>query len=342
MTKTDRTCDVIYKSRTTTQSSKNGRKLPVVWMDMPIDGHGGLYNTLYSVAERLNPNFKIVEYAGKYRSLEEISKEDFPDFIIAENSELLNYLQSNESYKKPMFLIGKSDWYIIEEYRSNGSHKEYGEPNCIGVPHLVTSEKIEAGKKEWETQFSGLSEPKIAVLLGGKAGENFDFTAEKARKMAKECASKAKELGGSLIITTSKRTGKEVTEAFMDEIHKFGVQNYLHEWTDDPNKSNPYFGMLVLADAIIVTGDSKSMCCDANTSKKPVYIYDFDGALRESDKDLHQQLYARNLAKPFSEFLEHGIVPWKYEPLDTAGDIAKEALKLWREQQKKQSSPTPY
>jgi len=74
-----------------------------------------------------------------------------------------------------------------------------------------------------------------------------------------------------------------------------------------------------------------SMCCEANMSKKPVYIYEFAGALRESDKKLHQQLYARNLAKPFSEFLEKGIAHWDYEPLDTAGEIAKEALKRWRE-----------
>ena len=79
------------------------------------------------------------------------------------------------------------------------------------------------------------------------------------------------------------------------------------------------------------------MCCEANMSHKPVYIYTPEGT-RGMDADLHHQLYDRNVAKPFSEFLEHGIVHWEYEPLDTAGDIAKEALKRFQELEKKKST----
>lgn len=298
-------------------------KLPVVWV-MNAKNVGTL-NSLKGIAEKINPDYEVHSFKSHEGQIilnamiGLTGNLNYPDIL------LLSVPINNTNVKDNVTTASKGKTVVVTTDTS------------IGVPHAVTPEKIEAGKKEWETQFSGIPEPKIAVLLGGNC-PNFEFTPEKARKMAKECVQKAKELGGSMIITTSPRTGKEASEAFMDEIkNEYDVPAYLHDWRMDAAKGNPYFRILGLADAIIVGGDSASMCSEANMSRKPVYIYAPDGT-REIDAKLHQQLYARNLAKPFYEFLEKGIVHWEYEPLDTADDIAREALKRFQELEKKKST----
>jgi mitochondrial fission protein ELM1 len=200
----------------------------------------------------------------------------------------------------------------------------------IGVPHVITPDKIAAGTREWETQFSQLPSPRIAVLLGGDT-RDFEFTPEQAALMAKSLNHTAQKMGGSLIVTTSRRTGDNVAEAFMEQIT---VPGYMHDWKHEAARGNPYFGILGLADAVVVTGDSMTMCCEANASKKPVYIYAPEGGTRRGDSRLHTQLYERNVAKPFKSLAEDGLVPWTYTTLDTAGIIASRALARWQDRNK--------
>ena len=342
-------------------------KLPTVWVvcnDGDEKSCKGDVNVAKGIAEKINPNFLVHPLS----SLDLSKRPDIlvlPTYINLKNNNILNdrnlkdiFVVQSKISRKIIPFVGypKIDLLAIPSNLLSGTifNIVCDNKKCLktlGVAHNITPEKIEAGKKEWENQFTDFPEPKIAVLLGGDCAE-FSFTPEMARKMAKECTQKAKELGGSLIITTSNRTSKEATEAFMDEIKdEYDVPAYLHDWRMDAAKGNPYYGILGLADAIIVSGESMSMCCEANQAftrnqneeiiRTPVYIYDFDGKLRESDKALHEQLYNHKLkdgtpnpvAKPFSEFLEKGIEKWEYEPLDTAGDIAREALTRWRAKQ---------
>jgi len=221
---------------------------------------------------------------------------------------------------------------------------------CVGVgfnttwlsPHSITQEKIDEGKNHWEKEFSNLSKTKIAVLLGGNCWD-FKFTSEMAREMAQKIAKKASEIGdsgASLIITNSHRTDDCVTEAFVDEIKKAGISYFLYDCKDKtkPNP-NPYPALLGLVDAVIVTGDSQSMCCEANMSRQPVYIYKPE-ELKHYEKE-RQKLYELGVAKPFLEFEEKGIEKWNYEPLDIAGEMAKKVREMLKENAQKASFNSP-
>lgn len=316
-------------------------KLPIVWVINTAPN--GELNTRKGIAEKINSEYEIHDFLDIAKSVLDIPTIKKPDIVVG-TGRLINLQEYMAERLKNVLFISNNRYGVDLNYGDSRDCTNLSKfISTIGSPHAVTTEKIEAGKKEWGNEFSGMNEPKVAVLLGGSC-KWFDFTPELARKMAKELAEKVKELGGSLIVTTSRRTGKEATEAFMDEINAAQVPTYLHDWRFDNAKGNPYYGILGLADAIIVGGDSASMCSEANMSKKPVYIYAPDGT-REIDNKLHEQLYSYKLkdgvpnplAKPFSEFIAKGIEPWDYEPLDTASDIAKEALKRWQEKQKSMS-----
>ena len=80
--------------------------------------------------------------------------------------------------------------------------------------------------------------------------------------------------GGSAIITTSSRTRPEVAGALEAA---FSVPAVLHRYrANDPQ--NPYFGILALADAFVVTSDSVAMLSEAAATGRAVHIFDLGAA----------------------------------------------------------------
>src|SRR5262249_20742063 len=121
----------------------------------------------------------------------------------------------------------------------------------------------------------------------------------------------ARQSGGSLIVTPSRRTGEENMKILRD-----GLQSVPH-YIWDGEGYNPYYGMLGTADYIIATCDSVNMVSEACTTGKPVYVVDLPGG---SDKfrRFHQSIRDDGLARPFAGVLEK----WQYQPLDDMQQVA--------------------
>ncbi|WP_204324295.1 ELM1/GtrOC1 family putative glycosyltransferase, partial [Stenotrophomonas maltophilia] len=62
--------------------------------------------------------------------------------------------------------------------------------------------------------------------------------------------------GGTLYLTTSRRTRPEVAAAVDAALPEGAV---LYRWSAETAADNPYLAMLALADRFVVTGDSVSM-----------------------------------------------------------------------------------
>lgn len=82
---------------------------------------------------------------------------------------------------------------------------------------------------------------------------------------------------------------------------------------------NPFFAFLGLSDAVVVTGDSTSMCSEACATGRPVYIFAPPGNTAHKHKHLHQRLYELGYAKPLTG--EFSV--WSYPPLNAASMIAQ-------------------
>src|SRR5690606_8099362 len=112
--------------------------------------------------------------------------------------------------------------------------------------HPVTPQKLADGARRWRETLGGLPRPLVAVLVGGSNGRH-RLTADISTRLADSLAQLARDTGGSLALTPSRRTGAE-NEMLIRERLK-GVPAYV--W--DGRGENPYFGLLGLADAIVVT-----------------------------------------------------------------------------------------
>ncbi len=137
-----------------------------------------------------------------------------------------------------------------------------------GCPHRITPQYLSEAKIIWDKKFSHLPKPLTTVIVGG-AIKNKAFSKENALSLGQAIKKLKEQIGGSILITTSRRTGKEAEEIIMNEIKD--IPQYTYLWGD--KRENPYSGFLACADNIIATGDSVSMCCEATGTGKPIYLF---------------------------------------------------------------------
>jgi mitochondrial fission protein ELM1 len=192
-----------------------------------------------------------------------------------------------------------------------------GGPNVlqtVGAPHRVTATTLANGAERWRDSFAHLPRPWIGVVVGGTTRHRA-FTPDMARELGERVAALAASAGGSVLVTTSRRTGAEAEAALLAAIP---APRYVHSWAGGGD--NPYFGFLALADALVVTGDSVSMACEACAAPAPVYIFAPDEMVVPKYARLHAQLYDRGLARPL--LAGTVLAPWSHPPLNAATEIA--------------------
>ena len=192
-----------------------------------------------------------------------------------------------------------------------------------GAPHRITETRLLIEADNWRSHFKGLPGPRFAVIVGGSSKKT-TFTADMADDLISHAIDAAKAVDGSLLVTTSRRTGRENEQLIADRLAQSGVSYHLHDWTSDAE--NPYFGYLALADVLIVTGDSVSMCCEAAAAPGGVYIYAPQGLAAIRHQRLHQALYDGQYARPLLDSTE--LVPFKHPSLQPARAVAQRCLEL--------------
>lgn len=164
-----------------------------------------------------------------------------------------------------------------------------------GAPHQVREETLAKAADEWRDRLAHLPKPWIAVLVGGSA-KGRALEGAPIDELASRLDAFAKRTGGSLLVTSSRRTAPEAMEALLARLT---VPLYAHRWNQ--GGENPYFGFLALADAVVVTGDSMSMCSEACASGAPVYIFAREEFVTPKYARLHRELYDLGFARPLSD-----------------------------------------
>lgn len=196
-------------------------------------------------------------------------------------------------------------------------------PNVMttrGALHRVSSGMLKREEEKFAPYVAHLPHPRIAVLIGG-SNAVYHLTPREMAPLAEQLAALPKQVGGSLMVTPSRRTGPENTAILRQALKD--VPAYV--W--DGQGANPYYGMLALADYILVTCDSVNMLSEACTTGKPVYVIDLPGG---SDKfrRFHQSMRDDGLARVFTGALE----PYSYPPLNDVQLVAnriREQSRLW-------------
>ena len=159
----------------------------------------------------------------------------------------------------------------------------------LGATHRVSPAGLAAARAEWEAALGAMPRPRVALLVGGKVRDSGAMDAGVAAAIGAQTAGFA----GSVLATTSRRTGDAATAALADALR--AVPHRLFRWGDAG--PNPYLGFLAWADAVVATGDSVSMLSEALATSGPVFVAD-PGGLGARHRALHESLYAAGQARP--------------------------------------------
>ncbi|HGY89844.1 MAG TPA: nucleoside-diphosphate sugar epimerase [Planctomycetes bacterium] len=133
----------------------------------------------------------------------------------------------------------------------------------------VDRSRLEAARAAWADRLSRMPRPLTAVLVGGPT-QPFRMDENVAQDLAQRLSRLIAQDGGSLYITTSRRTPSEVVSALGRSLP---ASSELFMWGPE-SADNPYLGLLAHADRFVVTGDSVSMLVEVARLGRPLAIYE--------------------------------------------------------------------
>lgn len=182
--------------------------------------------------------------------------------------------------------------------------------NTFGAVHSVTAERLAGAAQNFAAEIEPLPRPRIAVLLGGES-QAFSFPPELAATFGATLAQAARDSGGSLLVTPSRRTSPETLRAIAATIA--AVPHFFWDGSGD----NPYYAFLASADAIVVTEDSVNMVTEAAGTGKPVYVQRLKGKSRRLSQ-FHELMRECGATRPFAGKIES----WSYAPINDTEMVA--------------------
>lgn len=194
-------------------------------------------------------------------------------------------------------------------------HDELTGPNVVVTRtalHRATPARLAEAAREWAPHFECLKRPLVAVLVGGSNGR-FRLDAEVAGGLASQLASMIQRDGVGVAVTPSRRTDPGAIRMLAEALIPLGA----YVW--DGTGENPYFGMLALADAVVVTMDSVSMVSEAAATSAPVLLARLPGRSRRNGLFIDGML-AEGRVREFAGRFEH----WPVAPLDDTPEAAAE------------------
>jgi len=213
----------------------------------------------------------------------------------------------------PVIAPSNFDLVVVPE------HDELRGPNVMttrGGLHRVTPDMLQRAAENFAPQIAHLPSPRIAVLIGGSSGA-YRLTPKEMMPLVAKLVGLAKTSGGSLLVTPSRRTGAD-NLAVLE-----GALSAMPAYLWNGQGSNPYYGMLGLADYILVTADSVNMVSEACSTGKPVYVIELPGGSAKTRR-FHDSLRRDGLTRPFEDRLES----WSYKPLDEVRRVAERVREM--------------
>jgi uncharacterized protein len=172
--------------------------------------------------------------------------------------------------QNPRMPIGRFDLVVVNR------HDELTGPNVLVTRtalHRVTPERLAEARPVWEARLAHLPRPLVAVMVGGSNGR-YRLDEAVAESIAGQLAQMMRQDKVGLALTPSRRTDPGAIAAFRRVLEPLGA------WIWDGTGDNPYFGMLALADVVVVTMDSVSMVSEAAATSAPVLVASLPGKSR--------------------------------------------------------------
>lgn len=162
--------------------------------------------------------------------------------------------------------------------------------------------------------FAELPQPRTALLLGG------DSAHARFGRMAFEVLASKLEValtrdGGSVMITTSRRTPQDLREALR---HRYDETPGV-VWQGPEDGDNPYPGLLAWADRIVCSPDSVNMMSEACATSVPVFVFDPDRVQGRPRRFVDALLQCGRIRA-----MDNELAPFPVDPLRETTRVAAE------------------
>ncbi|MDE2576630.1 MAG: mitochondrial fission ELM1 family protein, partial [Rhodospirillales bacterium] len=178
--------------------------------------------------------------------------------------------------------------------------------------HRMTPARLAEAAALWGPRLADLPRPLVGVLVGGSNGR-FRLDAAVGAALADRLAAMMRADRVGLVLTPSRRTDPAVRAILAERLRPLGAMVW------DMAGDNPYAGILALADALVVTGDSVSMLSEAVATAAPVMVASLPGRSRRIGRFVGG-LIDDGRIRPYQGRLEM----WPVTPLDDTAAIAAE------------------
>lgn len=178
--------------------------------------------------------------------------------------------------------------------------------------HRATPARLTEAAAVWTPRLAHLPRPLVAVLVGGSNGR-FRLDAPVATALGGQLAAMMQADRVGLALTPSRRTAEDARAALHRAVTPGGG------WVWNMTGDNPYFGLLALADAIVVTEDSVSMVSEAVATSAPVLLAGLPGRSRRI-RQFTRHLLEDGRIRPFTGRLDL----WPTSPMDDTQAAADE------------------
>lgn len=149
----------------------------------------------------------------------------------------------------------------------------------VGAPNRVTPLLLKHEAERWGGRLRHCPAPRLAVMVGGHS-KHGRFGKDEARMLLESVLAWANTNGGSLLVTTSRRTDPAVATMIVRLLQdQQRVPFNVWQPDDVTQRDNPYLAYLGLCDAVVVTAESVAMVSEAATAGKPVYLFGDEAAM---------------------------------------------------------------
>lgn len=247
-----------------------------------------------------------------------------PDMVFASGRVTVPYIRALKRaspklftvfLQDPRFARAEFDLIWIPEH---DAHRGSNVVTTLTSPHPFSPSRLAAARAAPDPRLAALPGPRCAVVLGGPSGAQH-FTRDDLERMT--AAIRVIEAQGfSVMATPSRRTPPELLAAVRAGLN--GKQAFVWDGQGD----NPYAGILALADAILVTGDSANMVGEATATGAPVHVFEPTGGGSRKLSGGIDELERRGAVRRFGGSLE----AFSYAPIDSSGEIAAEIVRRYR------------
>lgn len=231
-----------------------------------------------------------------------------PDLVVSCGSSLagINLLLAKENLarsvcimKPGMFGLKKFDLAIVPEHDKPPIRKNAAV--TLGALNLIDEEYLKEQSAQLKSLIGGAGGCKLSIglLLGGDS-KRYRLSFEGTREVVKELKKACLDMDARLLVTTSRRTPKEIEDLIKDELKSFDRCKLL-VIANERNIPEAVGGILGLSDFVLVSEESISMISEAASSGK------YAGVIRMKSKSSgpgpRHERFLRNLESQGHAFL---------------------------------------